>query len=288
MLERKLSRVSHSERLSKRRQRNRRRTKIAFGVLVFFSFGLIIWGLWQPAVRIQQVVVVGTDASLTSYAKNALQGSYFGIIPRDSTFFPAKNRIRGMILSDHLEIAAISIFHTGFSTLEIQVNNRTPVAQWCGSVLSPDTPIQCYLFDPSGFIYSTLTKKTLEIASSTSLQKRTVLPLNSFTLYAPLKGNTQKPLGATIADAKKLPSVFDFARKLSTFGSQVVTISISNGEVDDLLSSGTHIIYVLGNEQNAFTALTSATNQLSLKDGSLTYVDLRFPGKIYLKKIKSK
>lgn len=288
MLERKSSRASHSERLSKRRRAHRRRTRIALSVLVLFFVGLIIWGLWQPTVRIQHIVITGTDTPLTSYANNALQGSYFGIIPYDSTFFPAKNRIRKIILADHPEIAAISIFHTGFSTLKIQVDNRTPVAQWCGSTLSSGTSTQCYLFDPSGFIYSTFTKETLGTASSTPSQKETVPLLNSFTLYAPLNGNAQEPLRATLAEAKKLPAVFDFARKLSTFGSPVIRIVIRNGQVDDLLSSGTHIIYVFGNEQNAFTALTSATNQLSLADGSLIYVDLRFPGKIYLKKNESK
>ena len=47
---------------------------------------------------------------------------------------------------------------------------------------------------------------------------------------------------------------------------------------------GTRVTYVLGDEQNAFTALTSARDDLNLADGSLEYVDLRFDGKVYLKK----
>jgi hypothetical protein len=43
-------------------------------------------------------------------------------------------------------------------------------------------------------------------------------------------------------------------------------------------------MYVLGSEQEAFTALVSAKDSLSLSDGSVDYVDLRFSGKVYVKR----
>ena len=93
-----------------------------------------------------------------------------------------------------------------------------------------------------------------------------------------------EPLRATIADANALPAAFDLARQIGTFGSRVSDIVIRGDEADDLLASGTRVTYVLGTEQDAFTALTSAKSNLNLADGSLEYVDLRFPGKVYLKK----
>ena len=50
------------------------------------------------------------------------------------------------------------------------------------------------------------------------------------------------------------------------------------------MTSGTRITYVLGDEQNAFAALSSAQSDFNLSDGSVDYVDLRFDGKMYLKK----
>ncbi|MDO8566972.1 MAG: hypothetical protein Q7R58_02365, partial [bacterium] len=61
-------------------------------------------------------------------------------------------------------------------------------------------------------------------------------------------------------------------------------IVIHDGEVDNNLASGTRITYVLGREQDAFTALVSARENFNLADGSVDYVDLRFDGKVYLKK----
>jgi hypothetical protein len=89
---------------------------------------------------------------------------------------------------------------------------------------------------------------------------------------------------ATIAHAEKLSAAFDFARQLASLGSPVSSIVFRDDEVDEYLASGTRITYVLGYEQNAFTALKSARANLNLSDGSLLYVDLRFDGKVYLKR----
>ncbi|MDP1759930.1 MAG: hypothetical protein Q8L01_00440, partial [Candidatus Woesebacteria bacterium] len=64
----------------------------------------------------------------------------------------------------------------------------------------------------------------------------------------------------------------------------VTRVILRGDEVDDMLASGTRVTYVLGNEQNAFTSLVSARENLNLADGSIDYVDLRFDGKAYLKK----
>jgi hypothetical protein len=109
-------------------------------------------------------------------------------------------------------------------------------------------------------------------------------PINSFALYAPLASETEEPLRATIAHAENLPAVFDFARQLDTFGSPVTHIVFRGDEVDMFAKSGTRVTYVLGNEQSAFTALVSARGNLDLASGSIDYVDLRFGGKMYIKR----
>ena len=259
-----------NERFTARRRLRRRRALIAFGVLLIIGIGAGIYGLWQNAVRISHIEVFGGDPSLVTYATNAMQGSYFGIIPRDSIFFFPASSIRTDILSARSDIGAISLFRNGFTGLSIKVNDRVPIARLCG--LAPTFGVEeyCYVFDANGYIFSVM-------ATSTPT-------LNTFTLYAPLAGDTQEPLRATIAYAEKLPSVFDFARQLDTLGSRIAKVVVRDDEVDDYLVSGTRITYVLGHEQDAFTALVSAKGNLNLADGSLEYVDLRFDGKVYLKK----
>ena len=242
--------------------------------------GSVVYGLWQDAVRISHIDVFGADASFASYATNAMRGSYFGIIPRDSIFFFPESRIRADILADHPGIAAISIFRSGLTSISIKVNDRAPIARWCGLAPTAGVDEYCYIFDANGVLFAA--------ADATSTPT-----INSFKLYAPLEGTTLdsvtmnqlEPLRATLAHAELLPDVFDLARQLTTFGSSVATIVItSDEEVNDYLASGTRITYVLGHEQNAFTALVSARANMNLADGSVDYVDLRFDGKVYLKR----
>ncbi len=274
MLERASSVPRSAERLVERRRSRRRFGRIAFFILLLLLLGAMLYGLRQPSVRISHIQISGTDVNLAHYATEAMEGMYLGLVPRNSFFFVPERRIRSAILADYLGFATVSIVRTDLTGISITVTERTAVARWCGSTPSTSSSQaegQCYVFDPNGFIF--------EIAA-TSTQT-----LNSFSLYAPIAGNVQDPLRATLADADKLPAMFDFARRVDAFGSPVTTILIRNDEVDDYLSSGTRITYVLGNEQNAITALVSAEGNLNLSDGSLDYVDLRFDGKVYLKKV---
>jgi hypothetical protein len=243
---------------------------VAFSILFILSCGGVIYALNQSGLRISRVSIYGADQSLGALALSAMRGTYFGIIPRDSTaFFPA-SRIREDILSAHPDIAAVSLFRDGLEGLSIKTSERAPIARWCG--LSPTEGVEayCYVFDASGLIFS---------AAASTTQT-----MNKFVLYAPLEGGVLEPLRATIAHQHMLPAAFDFARQLDTFGSRVSSVVIHGDEVDDILESSTRVTYVLGNEQNAFTALISARGDFSLADGSLDYVDLRFDGKVYLKK----
>jgi|SRR3989344_3029371 len=259
-----------SARLAERRRNRRRRTFVAIFILFLLLLTAIVWGLQQSAVRISDIEVLGADASFSSYATSTMSGLYFGVIPRDSIFFFPEEKIRFNILSANNDIAAVSIVRSGFTDISIKVDYRVPVARWCG--LSPTAGVDeyCYVFDSSGVIFSIVSTTTQTI--------------NTFRLYAPLVGENLEPLRATVLHTEKLPAIFDFARQLSTFGSPVTSIIIRDGEVDDILKSGTRLTYVLGREQDAFTALVSARDNLNLSDGSVDYIDLRFDGKVYLKK----
>ena len=275
-------RYGQGERLAERRRLRRRRMIFAFCFLALLVLGVIMYGLWQSSVRISRIQIFGADESLSSYAAQAMRGSYLGIIPRDSIFFFPEGHIRADLIAAHPEVAAVSVFRNGFTGLSIKVNSRVPVARWCGGKIRSDlnasssrsdlVSSECYFFDAKGFIY---------MATNTAIGSST--PLNSFMVYESF-ANENSPIGATLPNATDLPSAFDFARQLSTLGSPVISISFRNDEVDDYLASGTRITYVLGDEQNAFTALMSARSNLNLADGSLEYVDVRFDGKVYSKK----
>lgn len=276
-------------RLAERRRSRRRRGRIALAILFLLLLAAAVYGIWQSSVRISRVTLYSEDTLLAQYAKEAMRGTYFGIIPRDSTFFFPTSRIRAAILADHPNIAAVSIFRNGFTGISLKPSERVPIARWCGT--SPETRFDledsdlrsnlvsnCYVFDANGYIFA---------AATTSMKT-----INTFTLYAPLdiaQGeppavSAVEPLRATIAHADRIPTIFDFARQLGTRGSPTTHIVVRGDEVDAYLASGTRITYVLGKEQSAFTALISANENFNLSDGSIEYVDLRFDGKVYLKR----
>lgn len=258
------------ERLATRRRRRRRVARIAFFILLLFLLAAGMYGLRQPVVRITQVTIIGGDAALATYASNAMQGFYFGLIPRDSFFFVPESQIRRTLLADHPEFAAVSIARTNLTKITITVIERTAIARWCGVTPTSTSTESCYAFDPNGFIFALATS--------------TISVLNPFSLYVPLANGVTEPLRTAIPNAERLPATFDFARRIGSFGSPVVNIVIRDSEIDDTLASGTRITYVLGNEQSAITALVSASPGLNLTNGALEYVDLRFDGKVYLKK----
>lgn len=269
-----LSRQGRGTRLAGRRRRLQRRGLIAFGIVLVILLGALIWVLWQSPVRIVHVQIFGADQSLAEIADTEMRGSYLGVIPRNSTLFFPADRIRADLLATHLEIAAVSLFRNGLTGLTIKIDNRIPVARWCGSDAEKDLRSNlvasgCYLFDVKGYIFATAATTTQTI--------------NPFVVYESLE-NANRIIGVTLPNAQEFPSAFDFARQIGTFGGKVSSIVFTNGEVNQYLASGTRITYVMGNEQNAFTALVSAKSNLNLTDGSIEYVDLRFDGKVYVKK----
>lgn len=298
-----------SDRLAARRRLRRRRVIIAFGIFLILLGAGIVYQLWQSAVRISDIKILGADQSFAEIARATMQESYFGIIPYDSIFFFPASRIRANIIAAHPDVAAISIFRNGFSSISIRVDNRVPIARWCGvasaAALPPDSAGKevvptisgdCYLFDAGGFLYATATEAffTREGISPEGVQASPDKTLTPFVLFSSLQADATHPVGTTLKDANQLPLVFDFARQLESLGLLVGTVVIRVDEVDFFLEASTQddftgprITYLLGDEQNAFTALVSAKGQLKLSNPTTEYVDLRFPGKIYLKRTES-
>jgi cell division septal protein FtsQ len=272
--------------LRARRRRARFRLFILLGTLALVLACSLIWLVRQPYLRVSSVEVYGADQSLAAYATSAMQGSWLGILPKNSTLLIPEQGIRAAISKDHPDYAAVSIFRDGFSAITIKVIDRVAIARWCG--LAPPSAGEvpyCYLFDASGYIYAADQTSELGLASSSAANAPALL--NDFAVYGALAASSTEPIGSTLASTDQLPDAFAFARKVTLLGSPVesVVVRTDAGEVDDLLASGTRITYVLGQEIAAYAALDSAIKDLNLEDGSISYIDLRFPGNIYVKKV---
>ncbi len=283
------------KRLSERRRLMKNKRTALVLVLSVFLVIIICIGLWQPRVRVSHIIVTTGDTGIAMLAREAISGTYARVVPKDSIIFLAKDEIRKIILSARPDIATVSISRTGFNSIVIRPLPRVPLALWCGGV-SSSTPANtlelettptiggdCYFFDGSGFVFQQVFGKS----SSTTIASENIndIPLVSYKVYSQLVSvSSSSTIGASVKSAGKFPNVFDFARKIKTLGARVKSVVLRADEVDFFLDNGTRITYVLGDEQNAFSLLYAVRNKISLSDGSLSYVDLRFKGKVYFKK----
>lgn len=270
--------------LAERRRRARRRLTIALAIIGIILLGLTLYGIQKPGVRVSHIQAYGTELPLEAIALEVMQGKYLGIIPRDSIFFYPEQAIRARIIERHGDIAGVSFFRKGTNGLTLRITERVPIARWCPapvrtaetvSTSSPQASTSngseldnCWFFDDSGLLFAT------------SSEVAVVYP---FIIYEPLS-LPESIRGQRLPHAGLLPASLNFARQLDTFGADATSISIEAPEATIALKGGARINYILGKENEAYTALVSAKNQLALTSSELDYVDLRFSGKVYVKK----
>ena len=271
-----------NEPLKVRRQRERRRAIFIYAIGSIVVIAGILGSFWWQGVRIQGVRVLGIDTDgMNTIATQVMQGNYHYLVPRNSIFFFPRNEIRTDILNQYPEISAVSISRTSLSTISIQSIPREAALTWCGAmyqsvqVTASSTPPTCFNADAEGVIFSSIPNPDM-IASGT------------LKIYAPTAGinaDSSSPLGSSIADATQIPNALQFIKVIKSLGVPVVAFVIRGDEADLYTQSGTRITYVIGHEEVTSQVAEAAFPSLNLNDGSLEYVDLRFEGKAYFKKV---
>lgn len=268
----KKARPETKEPLKNRRRRARKAVLISLGIVTILLVAAAFYAAWLPMLRITDVRSDGPHAAeATNLTKSALTGTYAFILPRNSLFFIPESDIRARILDAHPDIEAVSLSTDGLNTLVVQTLPRAEAFVWCGT--APDVSNgQCFQANAEGLVFAPVAPET----ASTSL---------SLKIYAPLEGQQgESPLRAHIQAASRIPEALRFTKALQTLGADIVSLSIREDEADLRTERGTRITYVLGREQQAASTAASVFPRLSLNDGSIQYVDLRFPGKAYFKR----
>lgn len=268
----KKPRAESREPLKKRRKKIQKAFFVVVGVLVLVLIAAFFYIAWLPAFRIESVTATGPRAEEAKVsAERTLQGTYAFVLPRNSLFFIPESDIRAHILAAHPDIEAVSISAAGLTSLSITTLPRAEAFVWCGAVreLSDGT---CYSANAEGLIFAPLSP---EIASTSQ----------ALRIYAAIEGQGgETPVKARISYASRIPEALRFIKAMQTLGANVVAVSLRTDEADLYTDAGTRITYVLGREQEAAGIAASVFPQLSLNDGSVSYVDLRFSGKAYFKR----
>ncbi len=274
-----------STRAPKRKLRDRRREELVrnavlLSIGVLAVAGIAVYLLWLPEVRISRVEAAGfTDAdSVKAIAEDELHGTYMSVLPKNSFFFYPERAIRASVLERYPAVAAVSVSRTGFDSIALKASERVSAFWWCGtpSNLSAKTG-NCYESDVEGLVFAPAS----ESGASTT-------PNDMLRVYAELdtaSSTDSYPLRARVMGADSLPDVLRFARAVKMLGVPVASVAIRGDEADLFVPPSTRITYVVGHEQAAAKSAEAAFKGLNLVDGSLVYVDLRFDGKVYLKRV---
>ncbi|HYD93403.1 MAG TPA: hypothetical protein VEB18_03060 [Candidatus Paceibacterota bacterium] len=258
--------------LRERREEERTLRNIGLGVAGLLVVCGLLYLLWRPEIRITQVHAVGVEdvTTVESLAKEELQGAYYHVIPRDSFFFYPKQAIEAQILAEYPTIADVRLARQGFSALTIEAVARERAFLWCGTP-EERSSLTCFETDKEGLVYAP------SYATSTELLR----------VYAALdvaSSTDPYPIRHKIIGAESIRNVLRFAENVRALSVPVRAISLRGDEADLHVGEGTRVTYVIGHEREAADNARAAFSKLNLLDGSIEYVDLRFPGKVYIKR----
>lgn len=257
----------------KRKTRRKKIYRLILILVLLLCIGALVI-LWQPFVRVGQIEATGPHAKeMSVFVHNILQGTRYGVFPKNSIFFLPTEEIRLSILEEYPDIEAVSLSPSGLTTLSISSTGRASAFWWCGTSYSLGRE-RCFETDTSGKIFTPIQASSTQ-ASSTP-----------FIVFSQFQGSqsTDSPLGGMIVNSSKLPDMLRFVKTLKGLGAPVVSAEIRGDEADIYTSGGTRITYVLGREPQAASLAATAFPSLDVQGTSLLYIDLRFTSKIYFKK----
>lgn len=264
--------VLSNESLKVRRARARRMFLIFVTVLALLAIAGLFYAGWSPALRVQEVQAEGPHAEEVKLeAHEQLVGTHAFIFPRNSLFFLPVSSIREQVLLNHPDIVAVAVHSSGLQSITVLSSPRPTAFLWCG--VTRAEPGACYNVDTSGLIFG---MAEAEVASSTQSQYLKV--------YSSIEGSVEDPVRAHVSYASAFPNALRLAKALKVLQANITELTLENDEASFYTARGTRITYVIGNEDATATLAASVFPTLKLQESTVEYIDLRFEGKVYLRR----
>jgi hypothetical protein len=87
-------------------------------------------------------------------AQTALEGYYFGLIPKSNILFYPKLVIEDNLINLFKKIDGVSVSRTGVNSIKVDIKERETVAIVCGGFHNEDdTNQKCYSVDKDGYVF---------------------------------------------------------------------------------------------------------------------------------------
>ncbi len=137
------------------RRRRARWLRLLFVLLLLPILGLgIVTLLNQEKFLIHDWQIVGlrtlSAETMSQSVNTVLTGKYFGLLSKRSFLFYPEQKIIETLQAQFEKVLRVSLVREGLSRLVVLVQEREPIALWCGA---GDLP-ECYLLDDTGLAYS--------------------------------------------------------------------------------------------------------------------------------------
>ena len=255
--------------MAKRRLRDRRTTiirlYILFGILgLALVFGGGTYGMWRPEVRVNAITISGADITspqeITREVEKVLSGTYLRALPKDNIFLISEKEIQKTLLYAFPRLRSVFVEQTSFTSIEINVSERDPVAMWCSGA----TTTLCMLSDENGFLFAPSNEGLIPVYGALAIEA--------------------EPLRNTIFAKGVFLNVYSLSRTFERINLPVSNIVFRKpDEVVFTLAAGPRVEYVLGEEAHiAETFPTVLEGIESLSD--IDYIDMRFGKRVYIKR----
>lgn len=273
-----ISRRTRALQSAKYTQKKRKKSIIATALLVLcvgICLGVVILAFRLPFFQITTVKLESPGSlpasELEQKALALTEGSYFGLIPRSSTFFYPKDEIEAAVMSAYKKIETLRVVKKSFTTLEITTSERKPEAVICEGFREEDEIDECFFADVNGYVFSDS-------------------PGFSDGVYPRYYANSEsnKPvLGNNFMDASRFKELQAFLKGMSANG--ITTLGILIGE------GGSYELYMKNRDQSTavvyFDDRTSFDKTMSnlvafwdnTKD-NFDYINLRFGNNVFYSK----
>ncbi|MHB8651953.1 MAG: cell division protein FtsQ/DivIB [Minisyncoccota bacterium] len=270
--------------------REKMRRKRHFVAVLFFCilgstlfFG-VVWGLRQPSVRIRSVAVVGNHVvaadDISVFVLHMLSGYRLLVIPRDNALLYSDTEIANALLMHFKNFSTAAVSLVGFTKIVVTVEERTPVALWCGgdpTIISAP----CFFIDKDGLIY----------AVAPTFSPGAYVHVYSSPVPTTLTDDPASPVGQAVFSPGSFVSEKQFTDRVGELLGPINALVASSTARTIMLTSGGAVRF--SSEQNLDTLATVlsaavATKQKEQKHdfSTLEYIDLGIAdttGRVYFK-----
>jgi len=282
--------ASKTEILKKSKQREKKinTARQIFGTILIFLIIGVFWALFNCSfLRINRFVVTGTTfenkSSIGQKAREAIAGSYYFFIPKDSVFFYQKDYILDFLQKSFPRLASIEISSSELNTLQIVATDKKPKLIWCSG---ENLTEKCFYIDDSGRTYSEAPDFSENILFKLSgydlgnqIGQKVMTPeklkrvADNLVFLTGVLPEIWKDPSLKILQTKVLPND-DFSVEVGSNSSSTSKFKIlfsANNKTEDLVA-------------NLSSAIKNESFLADIKnENKLEYLDLRFGRKIFYK-----